>query len=266
MYTGDWARAYVAAVRAEGGKVTLEDLMRYLPEWRDPLSVEFAGATVFGPGEDPSGDCPTLEALNLLSALRIDTLGPYWRDPKAFVAYARALRFATYAGDSLPKTKAFRRDHGLAPGCDTRLSPQFADAIAPNLATLMGQAEVVAAPDQHTEAVVAVDRWGNVAALVHTINTVDWGDTGIVVGGIPVSDAGGIYRDEPAVMKPGARLPELAFSGYRAPRRQACSRGRNRRSILGSRNDPSRRREAGKRSGSADADERTAAAPECQTL
>jgi hypothetical protein len=36
--------------------------------------------------------CQTLETLNLLSALHVGRLGPYWRDPVAFKDYSRALR------------------------------------------------------------------------------------------------------------------------------------------------------------------------------
>jgi len=36
----------------------------------------------------------------------------------------------------------------------------------------------------HSAALVVIDHWGNIAALMHTINAMPWGSTGIVVGGI----------------------------------------------------------------------------------
>lgn len=53
-----------------------------------------------------------------------------------------------------------------------------------------------------------IDRWGNVAALVHSINTVPWGTTGIVVGGIPISDAAGFQQSLMAAFKPGDMVPQ----------------------------------------------------------
>ncbi|HEY3948166.1 gamma-glutamyltransferase [Phenylobacterium sp.] len=59
----------------------------------------------------------------------------------------------------------------------------------------------------HSDAVVVVDRWGNVAALVHTINATMWGETGIVVGGVPISGAGGLYKPMMAGLAPRAHVP-----------------------------------------------------------
>jgi gamma-glutamyltranspeptidase len=57
--------------------------------------------------------------------------------------------------------------------------------------------------------VVVVDRWGNVAALVHSINSPIFGDTGIVLQGIALSGAAGIYQYRLAAIKPGERLPDI---------------------------------------------------------
>jgi gamma-glutamyltranspeptidase/glutathione hydrolase len=62
-------------------------------------------------------------------------------------------------------------------------------------------------PPRHSDAIVVVDRWGNVAALVHSINTVNWGTTGIVVGGIPVSDPASLQQWRLAAIQPGDRVP-----------------------------------------------------------
>ncbi len=51
------------------------------------------------------------------------------------------------------------------------------------------------------------DPEGNVAAITHTINSVIWGDTGIVVGGIPIPDSAGIQQARLSAIKPGDRVP-----------------------------------------------------------
>ena len=59
----------------------------------------------------------------------------------------------------------------------------------------------------HSRSVVVIDRWGNVAALVHSIDATMWGDTGIVVDGVAISGAGGGQRGRLAAVKPGQHVP-----------------------------------------------------------
>ena len=183
MYTGDWARAFVVAVNAEGGKATLADFQRYKAEWREPLSVGFAGATVYAPGGPTEGSCTTLEALNMLSGLKVESMGPYWRDPKAFVSYVHALRFAQFAHDA-QMIADLERKEGFTSDCKSRTTPAYAAAFGPMIAAPAGPSTAAtnAPTSGHTESVVVVDRWGDVAVLVHSINCLTWGDTGIVVG------------------------------------------------------------------------------------
>jgi gamma-glutamyltranspeptidase len=173
--------------------------------WEKPLSTKFGQSTVFGPGEHGAQGWTILEMLNLLDALKFTELGPYWEDSRAFAAYARTLQFAT-VGHYSPQVAAFEREHGFASTPAERLTPRYAQTIAPVIAELSGYGKP-AAEGHHSAAVVAVDRWGNVAALVHSINSSILGDTGIVVQGIPLSGAGGIYQYRLAAIKPGERLP-----------------------------------------------------------
>lgn len=205
MYTGEWARHFVAAVRANGGRVTPEDLAHYKPIWREPVSVAYAGATVFGPGDDSSGSRPVLEALNLLSGLRVQTLGPYWHDPVAFKAYVQALRFVIF-GRWAPEIASFESAHGFSSDLKTRLTPQFTDAVVPQLAKLLHEPGATGQAGHHTQGVVVIDRWGNVAALVHSITANGWGDTGIVVDGIPIADQAAVFRWKLTQIKPGAMV------------------------------------------------------------
>ncbi len=209
MYTGAWARAFVQAVRAEGGQATLEDLARYKAIWREPISTGFGGAEVFGMG-DPMAACPTLLALNLLSASGVTAQGPYWQDPKALEAYSRTLRFAVQRS-AVKEPLAPDRAAGVgATDCRDRLKPEYAGAVAPKLKTASTAPDATSdhTPASHTMSVVVVDRWGNVAALVHTINTITWGDTGIVVGGVPIADAAAINKwMMQEGFKPGDRVP-----------------------------------------------------------
>jgi gamma-glutamyltranspeptidase/glutathione hydrolase len=203
MYTGDWARHFVTSIRAQGGKASLEDLANYKPEWRAPQELTFAGATVFGLDEVAGGGCPTLEALSLLPNLAGQL--PYWRDPTTFLSYVRALRLAQY-GRYLPQF-AVLEGRGMAP-CRERITPEHAKQMLANAgAVLEARPDGAADSGHHTESVVVVDRWGNVAALVHSINAVVWGDTGIIVDGVPIADAAAVNKQHLLESKPGSALP-----------------------------------------------------------
>jgi gamma-glutamyltranspeptidase/glutathione hydrolase len=63
--------------------------------------------------------------------------------------------------------------------------------------------------DNHSAGVVAVDGEGNVAAVLHSINSSGlWGSTGIFVDGVSIPDSAAVQQSQIARIKPGDRLPE----------------------------------------------------------
>jgi len=203
MYQGPWAKAYVRTIRREGGAASLEDLRRYQVNWEQPLQARYNGAIVQGPGRSSAAVCAVLTSLNLLDGAGGPKLGPYWKDPAAFAVLTRINNLATSAGWN-GQLLAFERQNGFASTCASRLDPAWAKATLPNLPTFIGEPGL---PGHHSDSVVVVDRWGNVAALVHSINSLLWGQTGIVVGGIPISGSASINKARLATLAPGARVP-----------------------------------------------------------
>ncbi len=65
----------------------------------------------------------------------------------------------------------------------------------------------------HSDAIVSIDRWGNIAVVCHSINAVSWGATGINVDGISIPDSASFQRAEIAKVTPGARLPDPSSPG-----------------------------------------------------
>ena len=108
MYRGAWARDFVAAVRARGGRATGGDLSRYRPIWRAPLAASFGDATILGMSTGTLA-CASLTSLSLLDAMRVGSMGPYWKDPAAFRAYARAIQYATLRQVVRASPTAFER-------------------------------------------------------------------------------------------------------------------------------------------------------------
>ena len=69
FYTGEWARRFVELVRAEGGKLSREDLARYRPIWQEPVVVRYRGTHVYGLPAPNRGGESTVMALNLATEL-----------------------------------------------------------------------------------------------------------------------------------------------------------------------------------------------------
>ena len=203
MYSGDWARRFVATVRAHGGAASMADLAAYRPRWTEPMTVAFGDGIVVGPDSSNSGSCTILMALNLLN--HAGAPRRYWQDARAFRDMALASRLALTAASS-PEVAALDGALGSEGGCAAHLTPAFGAAAMARLDTL-ARARASAAPGHHSASVVVVDRWGNVAALLHSSNTAIWGDAGMVVGGIPLPLPAGIYQQRLATIAPGTRLP-----------------------------------------------------------
>jgi gamma-glutamyltranspeptidase/glutathione hydrolase len=206
MYTGDWGREFVAAVQREGGKVTLEDMNCYQPIWEEPLHTEFGGHLIYGPGRSSLGGYSVLEAMNLIEELKIDRMNPYWKDPKTFQGLARVLELVqiTVYQPSFIADAAGRDGIRLLP--EDRATKAYAKAVIPFIDRIFNVPQT-SPTTAHSHSIVIIDRWGNVASLVHSINTVLWGTTGIVVGGVPLSDAAAYYQTLLAALTPGDRFP-----------------------------------------------------------
>ena len=216
MYTGQWAEDFVRIIQREGGKVTAEDLRRYEPIWSEPRSETVFGHTVYVNGPPGTGAYALFEGLNLAEAIGLDKKGPYWSDPESFQAFARIGQIVVTAPALAKGTSGFLQARGVDVSAEAQLGKGYARAVAPLLK------ELFASPTdngpKHSNAIVVIDRDGNIAVVTHTINSVIWGDTGIVVGGIPIPDSASFQQASLAMTKGGDRVPHqiidtIAFAG-----------------------------------------------------
>lgn len=204
MYTGPWAEAFVQAVQRDGGKATLADLAAYRPEWSEAAHSEVFKHEVYTNGGSSLAPYQLLTALNAAEALKLDKRGPYWSDAVTF----RNLTFLGEIAASAPVLPSAMEQALKAQGADTSAAGQRTKRYATTLAAWLPS--LYASPDtasHHSNALVVVDKEGNIAVVTHTINAVIWGGTGIVVGGIPLPDSAGFQQARLAQTQPGARLP-----------------------------------------------------------
>ncbi len=178
-------------------------------------STTFAAHRVFTAGPPNNAAYNILPALNLAEELKLDKRAPFWKDPAALRDLQRisdAINDAPQLDPSVAALLAWQRGrHSPA----AQLGKPYAKAVAPLLDQF--QVEARNAP-RHSNAVVVIDKEGSIAAITHTINSVIWGDTGIVVGGIPIPDSAGFQQTLLATIKPGDRVPNemvqtIVFTG-----------------------------------------------------
>ncbi|BET68017.1 gamma-glutamyltransferase [Opitutales bacterium ASA1] len=205
MYTGAWAREFVAVVRREGGRVTEADLERYEPVWSEAFATEFAGHATHVTPLPNLGAYALAAGLHLADHSAFSERRPVWEDAHAWAQFARICAIATSAPMLGEETAARLRDKGVEPSPEAFLSPEF----AARLAEVLTDSPPLLEHDRprHSNALVVVDAAGNVCALTHTINAVVWGGTGIVVGGVPLPDSAGFQQARLAHVAPGGRVP-----------------------------------------------------------
>ena len=210
MYTGSWADQFVAAVQKEGGKITLEDMKSYRAHWEEPLHTSYRGNTVFVPGFSSCGGVALIEALHLLERADLPKHGHFATTPASLfwliqISDCQILNF-------LP-AKTLESFDGLDVTLHSRVKKETAAGIWQRMVdgkwTLAAKLRVAGdLPQNHSDGIAVADRWGNVAAVTHSINTNSWGNTGLFVGGISIPDAGAFQQA--AILETGAgkRLPE----------------------------------------------------------
>jgi gamma-glutamyltranspeptidase/glutathione hydrolase len=175
---------------------------------------EARAAVVNGPPHYGAYDL--IGGLNLIEATGLASKGPYWSDVDTFQSLTHICDIVSGA-PVINETVARQLE---AKPIDVSPANQLTKAYAAKVAPLL---EGLYAPPadngpHHSNSIVVIDKEGNIAAVTHTINAVIWGDTGIVVGGIPIPDSAAFQQERLATIKPGDRLPHeiidvIAFSG-----------------------------------------------------
>ena len=219
MYTGEWGQKFADAVRSEGGSITLEDLRDYQVIWSEPAHTTYHGYDVYTLGLPNHGGLNIIEALNLAEAADVSGQGHYTTSAEALTRLIQIARVADVMGTSIWPMRQVPRellsqhlgDIDLSP--ESRLTKETARRLwarmqEPAWTHLNEQAVGWTNGPGHSDAVVAVDEEGNVAAVLHTINTGLWGTTGINIDGVPITDAAKFQQLTMREAGPGNRLAD----------------------------------------------------------
>ena len=214
MYTGPWAKKAVAAVQADGGKMTLEDLAKYEVIWGEPVSTEYQGYTVYANGLPSYGGVQMLEALNLGESADILKLGHWSENAESFRRVSELLNNQSISGIQAFAPQMLEQLYpGLDFSAESRVTQAHADKLWAAMNSGRGLARWADTGPKHSDTVVAIDRWGNMTAIVHSINCVVWGKTAIIVDGVSIGDPAINQKAIVAAAGPGNRLPDPTEAG-----------------------------------------------------
>ena len=124
MYKGPWAEKLVAAVQADGGKMTLEDLASYEVIWGEPLEADLGnGYRVYTVGPPNNGGVALIEAQHLAAVSGLVEDGHWTESGKALRKAVdisqlyvldflpEAMRKATYPGVGFEPRDRVGRDN-----------------------------------------------------------------------------------------------------------------------------------------------------------
>lgn len=211
MYKGPWARHLVAAVQAEGGKMTLEDLASYDVIWGDPIRATIRDYEIAVAGPPNNGGTSLIEAQQVGMAAGIPSLGHWSTSPEAL--RRAALSTQGYVLDFLtPEARA-----SALPGIDfspaARLTKEHGAALWAALDAGTFPLPIARRAPRHSDDVVVVDGDGNMVAITHSLNGVYWGKTAINVDGISIGDPASFQQALVARVGPGKPLPDPTETG-----------------------------------------------------
>jgi gamma-glutamyltranspeptidase/glutathione hydrolase len=194
IYTGEWAQKFVTVVQREGGKLGMEDMKRYHAIWEEPLQTDYRDNVVFTP--TGWGGVNIIQGLNLLELANLKQYRPYWSSPKSLF-----LLMEISACQSLTRNvpDAIRLSKSNA----AEIWQQMTNCTWHGLPAKLRDKPIAFA---HTDGLVVVDQWGNMAVVNHTINTALWGKTGLFVDGVSIPDSAAFQGAEIAKAGPGNRL------------------------------------------------------------
>jgi len=211
IYKGQWARNFVDIVENDGGNLRMDDMEFYRVSWNAAVHTSFNGYDIYGIGLPAPGGVGIVEAFNLIECSDLDVSQHYTESAIDLYQMIKIVRVGPLYRNFL---NAGSIAESLFPGSDFsqqhRLTKESAHFTWSKIISgewseveLRAAGKIPTTRSAHTAAEIVVDAEGNVAAIVHTINTGDWGQTGIFVGGISIPDIGFGARYSTVIEGPG---------------------------------------------------------------
>src|SRR5262249_26842531 len=167
-------------------------LAAYEAVWTDPAVVSYNGYQIASVGAPSAGGLQTQWAFGLAEEANFRQLGHYTASADSLYTIIQISRAASrLAFETMPFSKE------AAAGMWRRFNENGSPA-----------SEQATPGSNHSSAVVVVDEQGNVASVLHSINGLLWGSTGLFVDGVSIPDSASLQQPLVSNAGPGKRLPD----------------------------------------------------------
>jgi gamma-glutamyltranspeptidase/glutathione hydrolase len=195
FYTGETAKLIVAEMKRSGGIISLEDLARYQPLWREPVQYTYRGHPVVAMAPVSSGGLTDALIANIVNGFDLRGMG--FHSPRAIHVIAEAERMAFYRRNTKLADPAFNSipfASFLSVDTAAALRATIGSAASPEPGRDTGLNK-----GKHTTHFSIVDAHGNAVAMTTTLNEGHGSD-------LTVTGAGFLLNDEmdDFTTKPGA--------------------------------------------------------------
>ena len=211
MYSGAWAEKFIEAVRREGGRISLNDMLAYKVTWSEPVQTSFLGYEVFASGLPAAGGVHVVEALNLAREAGLAGMPAPTKSAERFYWQSQIANVAALTDASDDRLASLGERLGMDITLRARAGRAYARALW--AAITEGTIQLAKPPDGvlpgHSDAIVAIDQWGNVATMQHTINDFV---SDLYVDGVSISHAARFQQRRIARVESGQRVPSGANS------------------------------------------------------
>jgi gamma-glutamyltranspeptidase/glutathione hydrolase len=182
--------------------------------WTEPVHAGFNGYEIYSLGLPVMAGLGMVEAMQIAERAGLPRAQPYDRDPATLftlLQIAKVMTSLSWPSGSAQVGEALEIDMSPRARPQQKISDAIYDAM--RAGTFAPEISPIPPVPEHTDAIVAVDERGNVAAVVHSINTVTWGSTGIFVNGVSIPDSASFQQRTIAALPPGSRLPATIQPG-----------------------------------------------------
>ena len=168
FYNGEFARRTAQYMEENGGLMTEEDMANYRAVVREPVVGEYREYTVIGMAPPSSGGVHVQQMLNMIEASKVIDGAKQWNGETVF-------RVAQFMERAFQDRAELLGDMDYYPVPVERLiSKDYAASLVDEIMTATEEARgtttEVALDPGHTTNFCVIDRWGNAAAINHTVN------------------------------------------------------------------------------------------------
>ncbi|MBN4081528.1 gamma-glutamyltransferase [bacterium AH-315-C07] len=204
MYTGKWAEKFVQVAQSKSSRITMKDLEAYNVIWSEPLIGTYKGYGIYTHGLPSTGGVKVIESMNIVEIANVAGMGHYSQSPEALSTLFKIEHAVTFLDYYMATKRKF-------PKLNTSPKSLLKKETARNIWKLINEEHLFDLAEEtennHSDAILATDKEGNMVAMVHTINTGLWGTNGLFVEGISISDAASSQQHAIRLAGRGKRLP-----------------------------------------------------------